>query len=164
MGWVRCDDTKDTYDHEGYVTATVKDGWHHWRHLGMESNHSKDDLTIPLDADGHKVHWEIQIACTCGWTSQRMIPPLSADWMPYSVILTEADDDIAYQIWSTQHATSSPPVEHPAPSANTATNSQKPGHHDNLAQTFTTRPFPQPRHTPKVSQNRQRQRNRQTNR
>lgn len=86
MGWCNDDD-----DHEGYVQGVVRSGYG-WRDLGL-------DDTATLDA----TQFCIQVACSCGWRSERMSPPLDAEWAPCSVFMSGADEDAAHAIWRSEH-------------------------------------------------------------
>ena len=88
MGWFMGDDHDDeTYDHEGYVQAVVRDGFG-WRDLGLDD--VRDDSRLI----------QVQVACDCGWRSRRMTAPLGAYWAPCIVIFPrEEHEDAARSIW-----------------------------------------------------------------
>jgi len=99
MGWFILDGADGENDHEGYLQGVVRDDWG-WRDLGL------DDVGTLASHE-----FRVQVACTCGWRTERMLPPLGAEWAPCSVFLSEeADEEAAREVWLTehrQHATSS---------------------------------------------------------
>lgn len=87
MGWFMGDDHDDeTYHHEGYVQAVVRDGFG-WRDLGLDD--VRDDSRP----------FQVQVACDCGWRSRRYTAPVSAEWSPCIVIMDERFEDAAYRLW-----------------------------------------------------------------
>lgn len=99
MGWYREDGRPDAWDHEGYVVMVVKqpDDWD-WRELGMAKHGHPDDLAIPAGA-----LVKIQAACSCGWRSHRMVPPLGVEWMPFCVLMSDEDEDEVAAVWRVEH-------------------------------------------------------------
>lgn len=79
MGWFS-DDLDPGYRHEGYAVAlTQDDGWR-WRELGSD------------DTGTHAVKW-MQIGCSCGWRSPRMLAPQGTDWSPCCIFLPGSGED-----------------------------------------------------------------------
>ena len=88
MGWLVDDEHID--DHEGYLVGVIKDDWS-WRELG------------PNDTGTHKLQW-VQIACSCGWRSQRLWAPIGAEWSPCCVFLdSDAEYDAFRSVWESEH-------------------------------------------------------------
>lgn len=109
MGWVCDQDTPDGHPHEGYlvavepVTETNDRGYEirtgAWRDVGANWNRERDGQPC-LDVS------HVQMACDCGWRSQRMLAPLGTTWSPCTVFLPtwhHGDlDDASYRLWA-QH-------------------------------------------------------------
>jgi hypothetical protein len=116
MGWYRDDGREDSWEHEGFPVLVVKEpGEWAWRELGMGKHGRPDDLTIP---EGASVR--IQAGCECGWRSHRMSAPLGVEWMPFSVLMSEVDEDAVYEVWRVEHRDRLPhctsyrcPISHP---------------------------------------------------
>ena len=91
MGWMRDSGDDWSYDHEGYLVAVEKiDG--DWREI------------TPGDAHRGEFHVShVQVACSCGWRSERLVAPLGTTWAPCSVFTDGATDDLAYGIWADEH-------------------------------------------------------------
>lgn len=93
MGWVRDDGVDWHYDHEGYIVAQVKEDGD-WRDLGRGDEDRKDEGSFGL---------MLQVACTCGWRSQRQTPPLCTRWGAYYVSFRGDDEDAfrdaAAELW-----------------------------------------------------------------
>jgi len=95
MGWLRDSGEDWSYDHEGYVVAVEHDTFSvpEWREVGVDDAPRGE---FPL-------RW-VQVSCSCGWRSQRLIAPLGTTWFPVSVnFRTEADEDAAREVWATLH-------------------------------------------------------------
>ena len=107
MGW-----QSDDGIHEGYVVAieremvtnehgyTVPTGA--WRDVeGARALMLEDGKWVPT----RRVKVDhVQVACECGWRSQRLLAPLGTEWIPNLVLLGEPgggeqNDDAAYAIW-----------------------------------------------------------------
>lgn len=91
MGWMRDNGEEWSYAHEGYLVAVEKvDG--QWREI--------------TPSDEHRGEFEVshvQVACECGWRSERLVAPLGTTWAPCSVMTTSEVDDVAYSIWADEH-------------------------------------------------------------
>ena len=98
MGWLMFDDDQSddwSSDHEGYVQAVVRSEWG-WRDLSLDDRRSYTCAEF----------W-VQIACECGWRSQRMPAPLGSSWSPCSVAWPADQwdewDEVARGIWRAEH-------------------------------------------------------------
>lgn len=88
MGWLVDDEHID--DHEGYLVGVIKDGV--WR-----------DLWIDDHAHGGPLMY-MQIACSCGWRSQRLVAPVGTEWFPCAVFMRSDDEYDAYRsVWESEH-------------------------------------------------------------
>jgi len=99
MGWLREDGRSDQHEHEGYLVAVERepDGWP-WREIGGVADEARAREHGPIE-----VRW-IQVACDCGWRSQRLVAPFMAEWSPCSVFLrTDRDEDEFIEVWATEH-------------------------------------------------------------
>lgn len=72
MGWIFDRGNEWDCDHEGYFVGVVRE--HEWRELGLADI---DRGEIPLT-------W-VQVACDCGWRTQRLVAPVGTTWAPCSV-------------------------------------------------------------------------------
>lgn len=112
MGWEIWDDEAgDGQHHEGYVigvervTRTDPDGWvrqtDQWRDVGADFDHASDDPAQRARRDVAHV----QVACECGWRSERLLAPLGTYWAPCCVMLPTtfdhdlAGDEVTYRMW-----------------------------------------------------------------
>lgn len=92
MGWLVDDELID--EHEGYLVGVVKDDWQ-WRELGVE-----DAVNPRFDGP---ISW-MQIACSCGWRSQRLVAPLGTEWFPCTVMMrSDAEHDAFRSVWESEH-------------------------------------------------------------
>jgi hypothetical protein len=97
MGWFR----DDAVGHEGYVVAVVASG------------PEFRELRYPHDTASQPVR-VIQVACSCGWRSQRLEAPPGTRYEPFVVEFTREDDREAMaEVWDS-HAKS---ARHPLRSA-----------------------------------------------
>ncbi len=98
MGWLRFDGHVAENDHEGFVVAVEKsdDGWS-WRELGdADIARARRDSGIP-------VSW-LQVGCSCGWRSPRLVAPTGTVWSPCSVFLPHSGDDEQFvEVWAVEH-------------------------------------------------------------
>ena len=91
MGWFN-EDVDPELRHEGHAVALVQeDGWR-WRELGVD------------DRGHHDITW-MQVACTCGWRSPRMLAPVGTTWWRSIDLPAFLDDpyhweDIAETFWA----------------------------------------------------------------
>lgn len=56
------------------------------------------ELEYPRD-DGDRRVACIAAGCDCGWRSPRWVPRHPASWAPFSVLVSEADEDRARALW-----------------------------------------------------------------
>lgn len=101
MGWLIDDGRDDSYDHEGYVVGLVKDdpkhtGFEAWRELGADDRR-------PIHWSNPMVRLYIQVGCSCGWRSQRLVPPVGTEWMPCCVVMDEEHSERAAAVWEHEH-------------------------------------------------------------
>lgn len=67
----------------GYVVST--DRWH--------------DIEGDAYAPIRPVH-HLQVECTCGWRSQRLLAPIGTRWIPHTVLLPSDElEDVTYLLW-----------------------------------------------------------------
>lgn len=91
MGWLRDSGEAWSYDHEGFIVAVEKVD-DRWREI------------TPADAHRGEIDVShVQVACDCGWRSQRLVAPIGTTWAPCSVFTDAATDDLAYGIWADEH-------------------------------------------------------------
>lgn len=112
MGWeLDPDDATDGEFHEGYVigvervTETNRHGrvreTDRWSEVGADFDHTSDD---PAQREHRTVH-HVQVACSCGWRSERMFAPLGTYWAPCCTMLPttfdheKAADEVTYRMW-----------------------------------------------------------------
>ncbi len=94
MGWLRDSGEDWSYDHEGYMVAVEQpERGGEWRELGGPADEAR--RVIPVSY--------VQVACSCGWRSPRLVAPIGTEWVPCSVMTSGAVDDLAYQIWADEH-------------------------------------------------------------
>ncbi len=112
MGWELDEsDAVDGQFHEGYVigvervTETAPSGFvvttRRWREVGADFDHASDD---PSQRARRNVDY-VQVACDCGWRSERMFAPLGTYWAPCCTELPatfdfeKAADDVVWSMW-----------------------------------------------------------------
>lgn len=84
MGWFR----DDRPGHEGYVLGLRDDGEGDWHALTRDDEYPERRLKM------------VQVACECGWRSQRLHAPHRAEWYPCIVEFhDEGAEELARRLW-----------------------------------------------------------------
>lgn len=77
-GWVEGLVREQETDARGYVVSTGR-----WLEVGADFDHESTDPAMRARREVSHV----QVVCTCGWRSQRMIAPLGTYWAPCCTVL-----------------------------------------------------------------------------
>lgn len=89
MGWFR-----DSHPgHEGFAVGMVT------RDQCNPASGLYRELSYPRD-DAQRVPERIQAGCDCGWRSPHWKPESGAGYHPYSVGLSERDDERVHDLWN----------------------------------------------------------------
>lgn len=83
MGW--CSDAHP--EHEGFLVSLVKDDWR-FRELGDRNDtHAVDDVRY------------VQMGCSCGWRSPRMLAPSGTRWSPCITLAAAPLEELGCELW-----------------------------------------------------------------
>lgn len=112
MGWQLDTEAADGQWHEGYVIGVERvpyldatgSEWlpGEWSEVGADFDHESTDPAMRARRDVRHV----QVACDCGWRSQRLLAPLGTYWAPCCTELPAPlgaldYEDAAWRLWRT---------------------------------------------------------------
>lgn len=104
MGWST--DHFSERDHEGYVEAVELITGSTWEYRTINA---RDDESRARASKGLEVR-HVQVACVCGWRSERFDAPPGTEWLPATTFFpTYMGDgsfweDVCWDIWLREHA------------------------------------------------------------